>query len=831
MFRIQWRHLLARPLQLSLSILLLTIILALIPIAANSLSEANEQVQADITDFARGEYDLLVRPDGAPSLVEESLGVVEENYLGVGNGGITIDRWQEIAADERVEFAAPVAALGSFTKTSQSFQVPRPEKPVRYTVVHKTSDGKETYKVAEQTAYYLFPYDGNFYDVYYPEELRNFFTSNNPGFVIPSSYHPVVAIDPISESALTGVDFSSLNTEISSSMGPGGGEGIPLVGISESRTPIETTIKMETLDVSEDEIDLLKKEVNVPDGQGLEYVIYNDNEALQQTVESKLSTIKSLHDETIEVDFAEYLTSFEQDWYMLDDNYNVVMGKDYDINIHGESMIASDFNVQNIFYSVAPPEYELHGNNLSVKLVDWNGDIPIHRNVNPIEHQSFKAGEENEDFVFLFQTDTVSVGSAENGLAASPLGIYQYHYGTLEETGEELHPTHLAGNYLPTPAHGLVSIEWAERFKGDAPIDAIRVKVAGIDGYTEAAAKKIREVAADMEAKGLHVDIVAGASHQTLAVDVEEIGTVLQPWTTLGAADTILNSWNVFGAATGSAFLLIALLALIARFRVMKAEQSTERERLAKIGWSTGMIRKFYRGQWLWQLFVSVILSITPLLFIYDLHYMLLIGYGGALLLILGLKWIIDHFYDESQNEKRIFKPNHSLILTNIRYYKSHIIAAAIQLLLATGLLAFIITLSEATVRRMTETNLGSYVHWQLNDQQWLLLTGMIALTIFTLTESLFRLWQARQRDIQMLYKVGWHNKSIRRLLRKETFSWVGLIVLIGLACGTFFVFTTTGFTWGMIVTSCIVALVVFTFAALLNETVIGRMLINIQKG
>ncbi|SET46871.1 hypothetical protein SAMN05216389_11213 [Oceanobacillus limi] len=831
MFRIQWRHLLARPLQLCASIVLLTIILALIPIATNSLSEANEQVKADITDFSRGKYDLLVRSSDAPSSVEESLGVVEENYLGVGDGGIRIEDWQEIATDERIAFAAPVAALGSFTKTSQSFQVPKPGHPVRYTVTHHTSDGQETYKIAEQTAYFLFPLDGDFYDVYYPEELTNIFTSLNPSFVLPSSYHPVVAIDPESESALTGVDFSSLETEISDSMGPGGGEGIPLVGISESRTPIETTIKVEALDVTEDEIDILKQELSIPEGQGLEYVIFDDNETARHTVESNLSSIESVEEEVKVIDFGEHLTSFEQDWYMLDEDYNIIMGNDYDINLHGESAIVSDYTTQNTFYNVSPPAYELQDKTLSVNVIDLNGNIPLHRNVTPIEHQSFKAGETNEDFVYFTQVNTISVGSAENDLAASPLGIYQYHYGTLEETGDELHPTHLAGNYLPTPAHGLVSIEWAERFKGAAPIDAIRVKVDGIDGYTEAAATKIREVASDIEAKGFHVDIVAGSSHQTLAVDVEEIGTVLQPWTTLGAADTIFSSWNVFGFAIGSAFFMIALLALVARFRVMKVEQTTERERFGKIGWSHVTIQRFYRGQWLWQLLVSATISGAYLLLIYGFQPILLISFSGALVTIQGLKWICDRLNDDIKTKKQSFKPQQSLIITNIRYHQSQIIAAALQLLLTTGLLAFIISLSEVTVRRMTETNLGSYIHWQINDQQLLLLTGVIVLTAFTLTESLFRLWQARQQDIHLLYKVGWHDKNIRGLLRKETYSWVGATIFIGMMCGNLFVYASSGFTWKVVIVSCLVSLTAFTFVALLNESVLSRKLFQVRKG
>ncbi|WP_217587897.1 hypothetical protein [Lentibacillus saliphilus] len=113
------------------------------------------------------------------------------------------------------------------------------------------------------------------------------------------------------------------------------------------------------------------------------------------------------------------------------------------------------------------------------------------------EQKQYDPSGDNSDLHYLHPVDKVEIGEAEDTLAASPLGIYQYQYGTHEETGDELKPTHLPGNYLPMPAQGLIPIEWATHYKGEAPIDAIRVKVAGIDGYTKDSAQHIKDIAAD----------------------------------------------------------------------------------------------------------------------------------------------------------------------------------------------------------------------------------------------------------------------------------------------------------------------------------------------
>src|SRR5699024_11086411 len=91
------------------------LVCTILPLATVSLREAMVQIEDDITEHGRGSYDILVRPKGARTDIEGELGVVEENYLTVGNGGISIEEWESIRNRSDIEGAAPVASHGDST--------------------------------------------------------------------------------------------------------------------------------------------------------------------------------------------------------------------------------------------------------------------------------------------------------------------------------------------------------------------------------------------------------------------------------------------------------------------------------------------------------------------------------------------------------------------------------------------------------------------------------------------------------------------------------------------------------------------------------------------
>jgi len=66
----------------------------------------------ELSRYWRTTYDILVRPSGFRSPIEEKYGLVEANYLSGINGGITITQYETIKAIPGVEVAAPIAMLG-----------------------------------------------------------------------------------------------------------------------------------------------------------------------------------------------------------------------------------------------------------------------------------------------------------------------------------------------------------------------------------------------------------------------------------------------------------------------------------------------------------------------------------------------------------------------------------------------------------------------------------------------------------------------------------------------------------------------------------------------
>ncbi|MDO5634635.1 MAG: hypothetical protein Q4G34_07175 [Micrococcus sp.] len=200
-----------------------------------------------------------------------------------------------------------------------------------------------------------------------------------------------------------------------------------------------------------------------------------------------------------------------------------------------------------------------------------------------------------------------AVATDGNAAAYVPLGAYDpslVHAGNsvLEPT---LHGLGIAGQ----PASALVTLAGArEAFGVENPATAIRVRVAGLDGYDSEARQSLSMVRSQIEALGLHVVEVAGSSPQTVDVDVPDyaFGTtdsdtqvvaplrdVTTDFTTLSAAQSAQGQADdvqrivliVSLGATAGAVVLIWLLGLPERRRadlVLRALGLRARDRL---GW------------------------------------------------------------------------------------------------------------------------------------------------------------------------------------------------------------------------------------------------------
>lgn len=167
-----------------------------------------------------------------------------------------------------------------------------------------------------------------------------------------------------------------------------------------------------------------------------------------------------------------------------------------------------------------------------------------------------------------------------------PLGAYAPVGSTVVDgvnAGTTMRPNLTGLGLVSSRTAAVGSLASAALWGQSHPIDAIRVRVADIPGYTSEATEKVVRVAQDIEALGLRATIVAGSSPTNVPVQVKgyafgvaspggqqtvgPLGTVSQRWSQLGAAASAQLSVAsatlvVLGIALGAAVALLGAVQL-----------------------------------------------------------------------------------------------------------------------------------------------------------------------------------------------------------------------------------------------------------------------------
>ncbi|MFI5254125.1 MAG: hypothetical protein ACHQ15_01510 [Candidatus Limnocylindrales bacterium] len=222
----------------------------------------------------------------------------------------------------------------------------------------------------------------------------------------------------------------------------------------------------------------------------------------------------------------------------------------------------------------------------------------------PVAQSYTSAGRGDPPFVLapIAEYDLNTLQLPRDPLDYVPYGAYDLPDTTLiagpdgrPTEARSMSPTLNPAGLLQVPPLGIVDIHAAELLRGSAPIDAVRVRVAGIVKYDASAVTEIERVAAAISAMGLDVDIVAASSPQAVDVYVPEyetatspatdLGWIQQHWTTLGAApqvDRALGATNIvllLLALAGVVVVILGTQLLLASVRMREAAI------LAALGW------------------------------------------------------------------------------------------------------------------------------------------------------------------------------------------------------------------------------------------------------
>ncbi|MEV4813484.1 FtsX-like permease family protein [Micromonospora avicenniae] len=176
---------------------------------------------------------------------------------------------------------------------------------------------------------------------------------------------------------------------------------------------------------------------------------------------------------------------------------------------------------------------------------------------------------------------------------------------------QPLFPGGNPAGYLSTPPFLLTNLEslpqlleGAPRRQRDAPISAVRVRVAGVDGYSERSAERVRLVAERIaEATGLDVDITLGSSPapQTVELAAGAFGRpelrLTENWSALGVASVIVQAVDRKSVLLFLLVLVVCALFLANAVTAAVRDRRSELTLLACLGWSARRISLLVLGE------------------------------------------------------------------------------------------------------------------------------------------------------------------------------------------------------------------------------------------
>ena len=615
--------------------------------AAAQTSEVRATQQ--VSEHWRGAYDLLVRAPSAVSALEQRTGLVEGNYLGTPQGGITRAQVELIRSIGDVEVAAPVATVGymrniigsvgaDFTaeaNTLYRFEVTlRQDGQSIYHQVGFLSLNMEEYRQFHGTggdpdafARVLFTYGT--YNCAVPLGAGVPRVACLHYAELPPLWTLVAGIDPEEESKLVGLDRAVRGKPLSSGL-KSATESVFGMPVRKTAIPVWVS-ERSFLGVSGD---FRVSAADLPDlqvlwGLGIKPPIGQSNPEDLAKLESLYA---GLHERLVRQDALD----FDQAFQPMGNIPNVLLSPyaPARVSVEGsasgvgreiflypgalsyrETQLPQGAPEQHAFAlqplgtwgELVKPPYEQQWKGLlgerwspyAMPQVEVPDDAPLYRPLAPYTASPLT-------FSVYGSYDFGALGSVQDPLAYVPLGIYEPPLATLryDEAGRPVQPRELLpdlnpGGYIPRPPLALTTLDGAEFISGKPDfIDAVRVRVAGIAAYTPENVAKVERVAAEIrERTGLHVDVVAGSSPQPVLVKVPGVGYVEERWTTLGTASAITGGINLANLSLLGSLLLCTALFIVNASQVSLLSRREEIGVLGALGWRAGQVRRYLLGE------------------------------------------------------------------------------------------------------------------------------------------------------------------------------------------------------------------------------------------
>jgi hypothetical protein len=664
-----------------LAVVSVALVALLAATSAGIHQSATTTVQGYVNAHWRGAYDILVRPKGERLNLESTNGLVEPNFVSLtGSGGLSLDQLAAIRSVPGVDLAAPIGFVGYLRGTAPSVVIEidhLPAKPTLYrlSLSSTTTDGLSRQLVQRETGEILLgpPAPGGNPAANWATDLGDIQANQNPdgSWVVdivtkrnlPDLAIPVIAVDPEAENALlsgqapflvplirAGSGGRTAGTFDISSVDPTRLDAAAKLQFIQSNSdpfPSDKNLPVIPLVVSSRQAADLKVDMSVerlgeplsdyPTEPGLtaaETAVGPTTTSVGSASVDAGSMLAPLRSPFLCVSWpgsagscataAFYQSSSVDTRLVVRPQYTTAAGSGPDDG--ALSFLIT--KVGNVGPDDDPTSPDFHLSDSAI-----NGIFPAYRQLQTVPLAASTIpfaphGSIREPFVIapVGGFDATAVKVPDDALDYVPLGAYDPADTTYvaDPSGRPVTPTAMRYPLLPdglvsTPPLAITDIAGARVLRGDAPIDAIRIRVSGITDFGPDSQAKIERVASAIGRLGFDVDIVAGSSPQAVDIYVPsyhvdqnppaDLGWVRQHWTTIGAASRITHEFDSSDLA-----LLILSLGAAAIWAFALASLRVERRVrdaaiLEAVGWSRGRILRWFSGEALIASFLIALLG------------------------------------------------------------------------------------------------------------------------------------------------------------------------------------------------------------------------------
>lgn len=571
------------------------------------------RIEGAVDAHWRGGYDILVRAPDARLDLERTNGVIEPNFVSfTGSGGISRAQLAAIRGIRDVGLAAPIGFVGYLAIETSSATIHLPAPPARSTLYRltlttSTSDGVSEQLIQRQTAHFLFGPRSSVSDF---GEMAGPTLSSR--VFPPPIMSPVMAVDPEAERLLLGPSASWLDALIAVATGGRTVQAFDLDAVPEEFASVRAQIAFAAASESAAQrmrpvVPLVvSSRIYAPLTLRLQVEQVGDpfpEDPPGEGMEQLREAIRRAGDELIEVGTSEADVGATLRPLYLADAAIAWPGARM-----GETSILSfgsgEFSATLMSRSGYDPRPERADGTLSfgirpLDLVTPDGEratvpiSPVEGLFGTVEVGVSRAYRESRttqlpitrDYLHtpygdrpfylapVDQFDLATLVLPDDPLSYVPFGAYDPPKTELVAGPEGLTlpqpiamtPTLQPAGLLMVPPLAVTDLPAAELLRGPTPIDAVRVRVAGVTDFSSDARLRIERVASAIASMGLEVDIVAGSSPRPVEIFVPDydtsrdastdLGWIRQGWTTLGAAERVER-----GLGDGTRLLLVLAL-------------------------------------------------------------------------------------------------------------------------------------------------------------------------------------------------------------------------------------------------------------------------------